>query len=369
MRKSNKKKPKETYADIAADFNAKVESGLRWYFSLVVFIVLAGSTLLVGILAYIAMALGVIGRLRIEMPLLIVLMIVSSIIIGTIITIFVSKQVLRPINELSRAMKQVSQGDFSVRLNEHSSPLFVRRINATFNHMAHELSTVETLRNDFVSNVSHEIKTPLSAIEGYAVLLQDDSLTDEERHEYTDRIIDGSKRLSTLVANILMMSKIESENITVSKNTYRIDEQIRQNLLSLEPKWTEKDIEFDIDMDSIEFTAAESLMNHVFTNLIDNAVKFSPHGGTVGISLAEREGMLIFEISNSGQPITDEAMEHIFDKFYQGDTSHRSEGNGLGLALVKKIVQLHNGSIHAGNTPEGLVIFTVELPFPKEQKK
>lgn len=368
MHKSKKKKSGESYSDIAADFNAKVESGLRWYFSLVVFIVLAGSTLLVGILAYCAMALGVIGRLRIEMPLLIVLMFGASLIIGTIITIFVSKHVLRPISALSRAMKQVSQGDFSVRLNEHSSPIFVRKINGTFNHMAHELSTVETLRSDFVSNVSHEIKTPLSAIEGYAVLLQDDSLTDEERHEYTDRIIDGSKRLSSLVANILMMSKIESENISISKNTYRIDEQIRQNLLSIEPKWTEKEIEFDIDMDSIEFTASESLMNHVFINLIDNAVKFSPQGGTIGISLTEKDGMLIFKISNGGQPLTDEAMEHMFDKFYQGDTSHRSEGNGLGLALVKKIVQLHDGSIHACNTPEGLIVFTVELPFPKAQK-
>lgn len=368
MRKSSKKKPQELYADTSSYFNAKVGSGIRWYFSLIVFAILTLSSLLVGTLAYIATVLGFIGRLRIDIPLLIVLMFITSLIVGTIITIFVSKHVLRPIDELSRAMEQVSHGDFSVRLDEQSFPVFMLRINTTFNHMAHELGAIETLRSDFVSNVSHEIKTPLSAIEGYAMLLQDDSLTNDERHEYTDRIIDGSKRLSTLVANILMISKIESENVSVSKNTYRIDEQVRKNLLSIEPKWTEKNIEFDIDMDSIEFTAVESLMNHVFINLIDNAVKFSPHGGTVGIRLTEREGILAFEISNSSPPLSDEAMEHMFDKFYQGDTSHRSEGNGLGLALVKNIVQLHKGSIHGRNAPDGLIVFTVELPFPKEQK-
>lgn len=339
--------------------NLKSSRRLRRYFTFVVFFILFTATLLASALIFFLMELGILGSLRYSF---LIILIGLSIVLGTSIAIIVSSNVMKPVNDLGNAMSHVASGDFSVRLNENSRLDFLSKLNSNFNHMTEELSTVETLRDDFISNVSHEFKTPLSSIEGYAMLLQEKDVPPEAAEEYVSRILANSRRLSALVGNILMLSKIENQTIPMNRNVYRIDEQIRQSIVMLEDKWSKNDIAFDMDMDSIEFNAIEGLMSHVFYNLIDNAVKFSPPGSVIYIDLQKDAEQLTFRIANPGTPMSPETMERIFEKFYQCETSHVSEGNGLGLALVNKIVRLHGGHVSVCVTKDSLTEFTVVLP-------
>jgi two-component system sensor histidine kinase BaeS len=272
-----------------------------------------------------------------------------SVILGTAATAFFSKLILSPITRLSDAMSQVAAGDFSVRLQTSSKIAEMRETYVNFNLMTQGLAATETLQSDFVSNVSHEFKTPINAIEGYAMLLQDQHQTPEEQAEYVGKILSNTRRLSELVGNILLLSKVDNQAIQAGKKRYRLDEQVRQAILSLEQKWTEKEIEFDVDMAPVIYYGNESLMLHVWTNLIDNAIKFDPLGGTVRIRL-EQEGRLIrFAIEDNGPGIPLGKQKHIFDRFYQADSSHKAEGNGLGLALVRRILDTCGGDIQVQN--------------------
>ena len=297
---------------------------------------------------------------NIKIPILIEL-IVPSLIIGSLVTAFMSKWFFDPIKELSHAMEKVADGDFTVRLETRSSSKEVREIYSGFNLMTSELNAIGILQTDFVSNVSHEFKTPINAIEGYSMLLQDNENLSEEQKQYVDKIIFNTKRLSTLVGSILLLSKIENQSIPINRTSYRLDEQIRQSIVALEPAWSQKDIEFDVEMDSIEYTGNENMMRHVWDNLIGNAVKFNPECGIVRIRLSKRSEGVVFTVEDSGPGISDEAKKHIFDKFYQGDSSHKDEGNGLGLALVKKILAASDGEISAENLDGGGCRFTVIL--------
>ena len=297
---------------------------------------------------------------NIKIPILIEL-IVPSLIIGSLVTAFMSKWFFDPIKELRHAMEKVADGDFTVRLETRSSSKEVREIYSGFNLMTSELNAIEILQTDFVSNVSHEFKTPINAIEGYSMLLQDNENLSEEQKQYVDKIIFNTKRLSTLVGSILLLSKIENQSIPINRTSYRLDEQIRQSIVALEPAWSQKDIEFDVEMDSIEYTGNENMMHHVWDNLIGNAVKFNPECGIVRIRLSKRSEGVVFTVEDSGPGISDEAKKHIFDKFYQGDSSHKDEGNGLGLALVKKILAASDGEISAENLDGGGCRFTVIL--------
>jgi len=288
-------------------------------------------------------------------------LLVISVILGSIITGFVSVYFFKPIKKLRTAMTTVAEGDFSVRLEagKHTAS-DVKEVFAGFNIMAKELESTEILQSDFVSNVSHEVKTPITAIEGYTTLLQGcDNLNDDQK-EYVEKILFNTQRLSTLVGNILLLSKIENQSISTNKTTFRLDEQIRQALLALEPAWVEKDIEFDVELDELDYTGNENLLIHVWSNLIGNAIKFSPRGSMVWIRLEKRESDIVFTVEDCGCGLSEEAKKHLFDKFYQGDSSHKQEGNGLGLALVKRILTLTNGEINAENTENGCK-FTVIL--------
>ncbi|MGM9597071.1 MAG: ATP-binding protein [Eubacteriales bacterium] len=298
--------------------------------------------------------------IHIKIPILLEL-IVPSLFIGLLVTGFMSKWFFDPIKKLRRAMEKVADGDFTVRLETKSSSKEIREIYSGFNLMTNELSAIEILQTDFVSNVSHEFKTPINAIEGYSTLLQDNENLTEEQKQYVDKIIFNTNRLSTLVGSILLLSKIENQSIPVNQTSYRLDEQIRQSIVALEPAWSKKDIEFDVEMDSIEYVGNESMMHHVWDNLIGNAIKFDPEFGLVRIRLKKQEGDVVFTIEDSGPGISDEAKKHIFDKFYQGDSSHKEEGNGLGLALVKKILAVSNGEISVENIDGGGCRFTVIL--------
>ncbi len=295
-----------------------------------------------------------------NIPLFVQIAVLSLIAIGVATRLF-SRLFFDPIKKLREAMQRVADGDLSVRLDTDSSSKEIQEVNAGFNLMMEELNATEILQTDFVSNVSHEFKTPINAIEGYTTLLQScDSLSPEEQ-KYVEKILFNTKRLSTLVGNILLLSKIENQSISSQRTTFRLDEQIRQSVVSLEPAWGVKDIEFVAELEDIEFTGCETLLHHVWDNLIGNAVKFSPNGGEISVSLYREKQDIVFVTEDRGPGLSEKAMKHIFDKFYQDDTSHREEGNGLGLSLAKRILTICGGDITAENREGGGSRFTVRL--------
>lgn len=291
----------------------------------------------------------------------IVWVIVLSTLIGGALTNFLSRWFFTPISRLGAAMHQVAEGNYSVTLDTEKGFSMMRAINADFNLMAKELRATEILQTDFVSNVSHEFKTPISAIEGYATLLQGGETPAEEQARYVDKILFNTHRLSKLVGNILLLSKVDNQAIQTKRTTFRLDEQIRQSILMLEPEWSSKEIDFDVDLECIDYTGNESLLIHVWNNLIGNAIKFDPPGGAVRVRLSRREGRVIFTVEDEGPGIDEAAQKHIFDKFYQSDSSHKEEGNGLGLALVRQILRISGGEIAVENIPSGGCRFTVTL--------
>ncbi len=288
-------------------------------------------------------------------------LLIFSLAIAFLAALFITRFYIVPIQKLRQGMQQVADGNFDIQLESKNSSSELQEVIVGFNMMVNELKSTEIIQSDFVSNVSHEFKTPINAIEGYATLLQNYGSTDKCEGEYVDKILFNTKRLSALVSNVLLMSKIDNQSLQHQKTLFDISEQIREELLALEPAWTEKDIEFDVDLDDTQYVGYANLMRHVWSNLIGNAVKFSPQGGEIRISLHKTNNTLVFTVEDQGTGITEEAQKHIFDKFYQGDTSHKNEGNGLGLALVKRIVALSDGEIRAENRSEGGCRFVVTL--------
>ena len=281
--------------------------------------------------------------------------------VGILVTGLLAKYFFAPIKKLRSAMDKVAEGDFSVRLEDTSSSKEIMEIYTGFNLMANELSSTEILQSDFVSNVSHEFKTPINAIEGYSTLLQGSESLDDVQRSYVDKILRNTQRLSSLVGSILLLSKLENQQIPTNQEEYRLDEQIRQSVVALETAWVQKDIELDAELDRVSYLGNEPMMRHVWDNLISNAIKFSPQGGVVKLRLTKRLRKLIITVEDQGPGLSEEAQKHIFDKFYQGDSSHKQEGNGLGLTLVKRILTIENGQITAENIPEGGCRFTVTL--------
>ena len=291
---------------------------------------------------------------------LLLALIVFGLLIGSLITILISKWFFKPIKTLVQAMGEVAKGDFNVQLETKTNSQELREMYAGFNLMTRELRATEILQTDFVSNVSHEFKTPIGAIEGYATLLQNYEKLDSDQRQYVDKILFNTKRLSSLAGNILLLSRIDNQAIRTKQTTFRLDEQIRQSIVMLEPAWAKKDIEFDVELDDAEYTGSENLMHHVWDNLIGNAIKFNPQGGMVRIVLTKTAEQIRFYVEDSGPGIPEGAEKHVFDKFYQGDSSHKEEGNGLGLALAKQIVTMSGGEIRAENLENGCR-FTVTL--------
>lgn len=288
---------------------------------------------------------------------------IISIVCGTFISLFVVHHVLKPVRELSSAMQKVSRGDYTVTLDSKPHTGELRELYEDFNQMVWELNSTEMLHSDFISNVSHEFKTPLATISGYATLLQDDTLASEERNEYAEIIIQSTKELSRMTGNILNLSHLENQSVIYEKEQFRVDEQIRQSILRMEPVWSAKNIGIDPELDNITWYGNMELTAHVWNNLLDNAVKFTPQGGEITISAHIVDKWLEVTFQDSGIGMTPEVQAHIFDKFYQGDTSHKKKGNGLGLALVRRIVTLYGGSIQVESIPELGSTFKILLPL------
>lgn len=289
--------------------------------------------------------------------------ILFSVVVGGAITKFITRSFIDPITQLGKAMKEVSDGNFQVTAQCRSRLKEVNDIYDSFNLMVKELGATETLQTDFISNVSHEFKTPINAIEGYASLLQDHQQSQAEQDVYIEKILFNTHRLSTLTGNILLLSKINNQSIHPQRTVFRLDEQVRRAIVALEQKWTEKGIDFDVELDKISYSGYESLLIHVWSNLIDNAIKFDPHGGMIALRLWQEEGFAVFTIDDNGPGVTPEDQERVFHKFYQSDSSRVMDGNGLGLPLVKKIVEFSGGTVTLENLPAAGCRFTVRLPL------
>lgn len=290
------------------------------------------------------------------------LLAISSTLIFISITVAVfSKKFLMPIRNLNYATGEVSKGNFNIRLpipNEFE----LASLTAKFNTMVKELNSIETLRNDFISNVSHEIKTPIATIQGFSNLLKDDSLSKEDRDEYLDIIISETSRISNLTSNILKLTKLETQGIITDKTAFSLDEQLRHSVLLLQKDLNEKNLEIEIDLDEVEIYSNEELLQQVWLNLISNAIKFTNENGKISIQLMDTEDTATVKITDTGIGIKCENLNHIFDKFYQEDRSHSSAGNGLGLPLVKRIIDLCDGTIRVKSMLGEGSSFTVELP-------
>lgn len=279
----------------------------------------------------------------------------------------------QPMKELAKAAGKVAKGDFSVYIpplhtsNRHD---YLDLMFLDFNKMVAELGSLETMRSDFIANVSHEIKTPLAGIQNYAQLLQRPGLTKEDQETYVSAILSSTRRLSALVTNILKLNKLESQQIVPSYEPYDLCGQLSDCAMSFEPVWEEKDIEFEADIeDRATVYGDASLLELVWNNLLSNAFKFTEPGGSVTLRQTSEEGCVTVSVSDTGCGISQEAQKHIFDKFYQGDTSRATEGNGLGLALVLRVLQLMNASIQVDSAEGQGTIFTVRIPTNQNRKE
>ena len=333
-------------------------TGLGFYFTMAIFGEVCLSILVgVGLILILNRLLGV----SLSIPSVIWVLVASSALAG-VIALLLNHRILRPIRNLGSAMNRVAGGDFKLRIDSTSRSGDIQQLYRDFNVMVAELEKTEVLQSDFVSNVSHEFKTPINAIEGYAMLLQDADGATPEQREYVEKILHNTRRLSSLIGDILLLSKVENQTIAKEAKEFRLDEQVRQSILSLEPQWSEKEIDFDVELEEISYRGDARLLLHVWSNLIGNAVKFNPPNGAVRLRLNRADGGVVFVIEDEGPGIPAEARKHIFDKFYQGDSSHREEGNGLGLALVKRILNVCGGEIQQENLPDCGSRFTVKLP-------
>ena len=336
----------------------KRSTGLGFYFTMAIFGEVCLSILVgVGLILVLNRLFGV----TLSIPSVIWVLVASSALAG-IIALLLNHRILRPIRSLGSAMNRVAGGDFKIRLASRSRSGDIQQLYRDFNVMVSELEKTEVLQSDFVSNVSHEFKTPINAIEGYTMLLQDTPQATPEQREYVDKILHNTRRLSSLIGDILLLSKVENQTIAREKTEFRLDEQVRQSILSLEPQWSEKETDFDVELEEISYRGDERLLMHVWNNLIGNAVKFNPPNAAVRLRLVRADGGVVFTVEDEGPGIPPEARKHIFDKFYQGDSSHREEGNGLGLALVKRILNVCGGEIQQENLPGRGCRFTVKLP-------
>lgn len=281
--------------------------------------------------------------------------------VGSVLMVFASKYISEPIKIISNHTKEIAKGNFELQI-EYESQDEIGILAQNFNLMVRELNNMEYLRKDFMSNVSHEFKTPISSIQGFAELIKKNDLPKEIFDEYTDIIIQESKRLIHLSSNMLRLSRLDNQLIQNKKIRFSLDEQIRKTLLLLEECWSNKNIKLEICLAKIRYEGDEELLQQIWINLIGNAIKFSKNYGTIYVSLKDSINTVIVEIKDEGQGIPINIQPRIFEKFYKGDSSRSEAGNGLGLAIVKKIIEICNGSITFQSTEGKGTCFTVTLP-------
>ncbi len=271
----------------------------------------------------------------------------------------------KPVRQIMAGAERMMQGDLSVRIpypTRFATDTTFHEIVDCFNRMAQELQGVETLRTDFISNVSHEMKTPLAVIQNYGTLLQAPALSEDKRIAYAKGVTEGSRRLSDMMTNILKLNRLENQQIYVQNTRFDLGEQLCACLLPYENVWEDKEIEIESALEEDVFVQAEEeLLALVWNNLFSNAFKFTPHGGRVAVSLTADETYATVRVQDSGCGMSAEVGRHIFEKFYQGDPSHATQGNGLGLALVKRVIDILQGEIQVESTLGAGTVFTVRI--------
>lgn len=291
---------------------------------------------------------------------------ISSTIIGTGVSLFVSRHFFKPVDGIIKSQKKVANGDFSSRVTPPKGDTIITDLVNGFNSMTEELGSTEMFRNDFINNFSHEFKTPIVSIRGFAKQLQNGELSDEQKNEYIDIIVNESDRLASMSSNILLLTKFENQQMVTDKTEFYLDEQLRSCILLLEKEWTRKKLELDLDLSEIKYFSNEEMLSHVWLNILGNAIKFTPEGGTVSVKCYSDSANITVKIIDNGIGMDDNTRKHIFDKFYQGDVSHTCTGNGLGLPLAKRVVTLCGGKISVKSQTGKGTTFIVRLPDKKD---
>lgn len=288
--------------------------------------------------------------------------------------LFRSLTVNRPVRKILAATERLKKGDFSARIQPlfHLMPDLFDQFDPIIdavNHMAEELGSVETLRTDFISNVSHELKTPLAVIQNYSTLLQEPNLPEEKRLEYSVAVTDASKRLTSLITNILKLNKLENQQIYPEKHRYNLGEQLCECFVAFESDWERKNLQIETDIDEdIYINADKELVSLVWNNLLSNALKFTYPGGTISLALKTEGENAVVTVKDNGCGMSPEVVGHIFEKFYQGDRSHATQGNGLGLALAHRVIDVMDGEISVESTLGAGSCFTVKLQRSKDEE-
>ncbi len=344
------------------------KTALTLLFAGIVFVILIAVALVISGLIVVLEKTGAMSELYEKVfentTLLAIFLAIISLIVGAGITLVLSRVMTLPMAKITEAMQQIASGNYHTRL-EMKPPLSrhptVRMFVDNFNTMAEELERTEILRSDFINGFSHEFKTPIVSIAGFAKLLKRKNLTDAQRAEYIDIIEEESLRLSEMATNTLTLTRIENQVILTDVKPFNLSEQIRGCVLLLEKKWQAKGVEWDLGFDEVTVAGNEEFLKQVWINLLDNAIKFCDMGGAISVGIEQKgQGALVF-VSNPGPQIAEDERERIFHKFYQTDTARAIEGTGIGLAIVKAIVDLHGGTVSV-RCENGITTFTVELP-------
>lgn len=295
--------------------------------------------------------------------LIVICAIIFLLIVSQGVAIFWSHRITKPVRSISAAIDEVAKGNFDVQIDTLKFRDEIRDLGENLNKMILELKSIEVMRSDFVSNVSHEFRAPLSAIQGYVTLLSSPSISDEQRKEYFSLLAESTRDLSGLVDSVLKLSRLESQNIVPKSEPFRLDEQLRRAVLLFESQWAKKELELELDLPEYTYTGNAELLYQIWTNLFGNAVKYTTSHGKIAVRLLPKsDGSVCVEFSDTGIGMSDEVQAHIFEKFYQADTSRRAVGNGLGLALVQTACQLTHSTVSVESTEGVGSIFTVHLP-------
>lgn len=328
-----------------------------------IFWVLFFSSLSAGMMGAAFWRLGLLGSLRLSPLTLPILCLVLSTLLGMLLSGPLARYYLAPLSQLINATREVKAGHFDVRVQNPDASGEVAELTESFNEMTRELGAIELFRNDFVNSFSHEFKTPIVSIRGFARQLEREDLTPEQRREYLSIIITESERLSNMATNVLLLTKLESQQIVSDRKPYRLDEQLRSAILLLERQWSEKNLELNLELSELTYTGNEEMVAHVWINLISNAIKFSYPNGVLDVSLSLDVDAALVRIADHGEGMDEVTRAHMFEKFYQGDTSHATQGNGLGLSLVRRIIELCRGTLDVQSAPGQGSAFTVRLPL------
>lgn len=337
-------------------------SSLRWRLVMYVFFIMTLANLVTGGVYILLIHLGILERTVLAHMMGPIWLMIFSGVVSTIIAGWIGKFYLSPLQDLANAIERVAKGDFSVRLSAEKNSE-VGALMRSFNQMVRELGSIEMFRNDFINDFSHEFKTPIVSIRGFARQLQRDDITDEERKEYATIIANEAQRLANLSTNILLLSKLENQQILTEKTDFSLDEQLRTSILLLEKEWTGKELELDIELDEVMIHGNAEMLSQVWVNLLSNAVKFTEPGGKIAVTLQRREQTAVVMVRDNGIGMDPLTKSHIFEKFYQGENSHNAQGNGLGLAMVKRVVELSSGKIQVESEKGVGTTFTITLPI------